>query len=235
MCLILFAVNPDPEFQLVVAANRDESHARPTATADYWENHPYLLGGRDLQAGGTWLGVTQSGRFAAVTNFAETPPDPIPPRSRGDLTSNFLKGEQGCEAYLKTVDQHAHEYRGFNLVISDGNGVYYYSNRNQKILQLQPGYYGLSNQLLDCNWPKVNTARVDLQKTETRHFQSEELFALLAERGTDEPHSARFILGAEYGTCASTVVKLGAQGFYFEERRFNPDGEQKSASVFIHG
>ncbi|MFT6435978.1 MAG: hypothetical protein ACJAVI_004034 [Candidatus Azotimanducaceae bacterium] len=232
MCLILFTVNPNSDLHLVVAANRDEMHSRPTATANYWDSHPDLLAGRDLQAGGTWLGITNSGRFAAVTNFAETPPDPIPPRSRGDLTSKFLKGKQSCEDYLLDIHQKANEYRGFNLIISDGNEVYYYGNRDQNITKLETGYYGLSNQLLDCNWPKVNSARADLKTTASDDFQHQDLFDLLGNKGTDEPHSARFILGQEYGTRASTVVKMHSNGFHFEERCFAPNGQQKSAEFF---
>lgn len=233
MCLILFTVDPNSDVHLVVAANRDEQHARPTATANYWDSHPDLLGGRDLQAGGTWLGITKSGRFAAVTNFAETPLDPVPPRSRGDLTSNFLKGKQSCEAYLLDIHKEANEYRGFNLIISDGKEVFYYSNRDQNIKKLEKGYYGLSNQLLDCNWPKVNSARTDLQETALNRFQNEDLFSLLGDKGTEEPHSARFILGDQYGTCASTVVKMHSTGFHFEERCFSPNGEKKSAEIFV--
>ena len=235
MCLILFSVDPDANNHLVVAANRDELHARPSAHADYWAGHPDLLGGRDLQAGGTWLGVTKKGRFAAVTNFAETPPEPIPPRSRGDLTSNFLKTDISCQEYLTGIHKEASQYRGFNLIVSDGNETYYYSNRNQTIRLLEKGHYGLSNQLLDCNWPKVNAARSELQNAQDDGYPTEDLFRLLANQGTTEPHSARFILGPTYGTCASTVVKIKNTGFHFEERCFAPNGEQQSGNCYVSG
>ncbi len=235
MCLILFSVDPDTETHLVVAANRDEQHARPTASADYWSDNPKLLAGRDLQAGGTWLGVTTSGRFAAVTNFAESPPEPIPPRSRGDLTSNFLRGSMSSEDYLTETHSQADEYRGFNLIVSDGTKVCYYSNRDKQIKHLTKGHYGLSNQLLDCDWPKVNSARSELKASQERNYPVKDLFQLLGDKGTDQAHSARFILGLTYGTCASTVVKLHSRGLHFEERCYSASGAQASTNVFTLG
>lgn len=227
MCLILFAVQPNDQQHLVVAANRDEQHSRETARADYWQDHPNILAGRDLVAGGTWLGVTTGGRFAAVTNFAEPIPEPVPPRSRGELTANFLIGDEDCVTYLERVQKQRLEYRGFNLLISDGKSVYYYSNRSNNITELQAGHYGLSNQLLDCDWPKVNAGREQLK--ERLESGSESLFKLLACRGDGSPHSAHFILGDTYGTSVSTVVEMTASETRFEERAFNPKGEQTAA------
>ncbi len=231
MCLILIAVYPNDQEKLIVAANRDEQHARPTRKADYWQDNANILGGRDLQAGGTWLGVANSGRFAAVTNFAEEPPQPLPPRSRGELTSNFLMGETSCEDYLQQVDQEALEYRGFNLIISEGKDVFYYSNRERQVRQLQPGFYGLSNQLLDCDWPKVISARAHLEQL-APSFDTHALFDLLACRGDNTAFSARFILGEQYGTGASTVVKMNHSGIYFEERNFNNKGQQTDSNNY---
>jgi uncharacterized protein with NRDE domain len=235
MCLILFAVDPDPKQHLVVVANRDEQHSRATARADFWQDQSNLLAGRDLVAGGTWLGVNKNGRFAAVTNFAEIAADPLPPRSRGELTADFLNGEMPCQEYLKDVLSRAQEYRGFNLLLSDGRDVYYFSNRNNDIQRLQRGYYGLSNQLLDCDWPKVISGRNLLeQQLSSRQLAnqeercdntlSENLFKLLAYQGNGAAHTARFILGDTYGTSVSTVVELGIDTINFEERGFDPKG-----------
>lgn len=230
MCLILFAVNPDPKQHLVVAANRDEQHNRATARADFWQDHPNLFAGRDLVAGGTWLGINKNGRFAAVTNFAEVPAEPLPPRSRGELTADFLNGEMPCQDYLAEVRERAEQYRGFNLLLSDGQSVYYFSNRDSEIRRLERGYYGLSNQLLDCDWPKVISGRDQLEKQFANpqeacdHELSENLFGLLAYQGDGTDHSARFILGDTYGTSVSTVVELGIDIIKFEERRFDPIG-----------
>ncbi|HJL60628.1 MAG TPA: NRDE family protein [Pseudomonadales bacterium] len=232
MCLILFAIAPNDGLKLVVAANRDEQHARPTLAANYWLDDPGTLGGRDLQAGGTWLGVTKSGRFAAVTNFAEEPPDPLPPRSRGDLTSDFLRRDISCRDYLAEVQHKDQEYRGFNLVISDGEVVFYYSNREKQIRQLPSGFYGLSNQLLDCNWPKVISARQHLMQCANNNFGNDTLFELLACRGDETPFSARFILGEHYGTCTSTIVKMTGTEVYFEERGFSAEGTHIATNQF---
>ena len=232
MCLILFTISSDPQQRLVVAANRDEQHARPTARAGFWRDNNAILGGRDLQANGTWLGVNKNGRFAAVTNFAETPAEPIPARTRGELTSHFLNSDIAPEDYLSDVDALADQYRGFNLVLFDGDTTWYYSNRVREIKQLREGHYGLSNQLLDCNWPKVNQGRESLKEILSTNFSSEKLFDLLAHRGDGQDHSARFILGEHYGTSVATVVRIAADNLFFEERGFRPDGSMSVANQF---
>ncbi|MFT5208384.1 MAG: hypothetical protein ACI9CE_000098 [Flavobacterium sp.] len=232
MCLILFAVSPNEQDSLIVAANRDEQHQRPTLPADYWQANQDVLGGIDLQAGGTWLGLTKAGRFAAVTNFAEMPADPLPPRSRGALTRDFLQSDVDPQEYLKRVDQDAELYRGFNLILSSGGSTWYYSNRSREMKALSAGYYGLSNQLLDCDWPKVISAREDLKSLSHANFETEDLFSLLAYRGDNSDHSARFIIGENYGTSVCTVVRLTKQDHYFEERRFDQKGAREDSRVF---
>jgi uncharacterized protein with NRDE domain len=223
MCLVLFSWQPNAEYQLVVAANRDEFYSRPSDNARFWPDQPDILAGKDRQAGGTWLGITRQGRFATVTNFRETPADPLPPRSRGDLTSNFLGSHVATESYLKEIDQRATEYRGFNLLLGQADSLHYYSNQQRKIQLLQPGSYGLSNQLLDCDWPKVIEGRKQLASMMNTSFTSEQLFQLLLDTGQpDEPWSAKFIQTLEYGTCASTVLMVKRNGnVLFEERVFD--------------
>ncbi|MDA1299908.1 MAG: NRDE family protein [Proteobacteria bacterium] len=253
MCLILFAVGQPPSNHLVIAANRDEYYARPSSSAAFWEDRPDILGGRDLSMGGTWMGLTRNGRFAAVTNFRETPPDPVPPRSRGDLTSGFLTSEVAAADYLKEVAQRGDQYRGFNLIVGDGDGFFYFSNNHpdhrgrnndddsvdrdngqtsgrgehkQAIVRLAPGYYGLSNQLLNCNWPKVSEGRDRLRQV-LRHpaDESEKLFGLLSNEGDGRAFSNSFISSAEYGTCAQTVIVWRNDGSaVFEERTFASHG-----------
>jgi len=234
MCLILFAISPNDQDKLVVAANRDEQHQRPTLAANYWKADQNVLGGLDLQAGGTWLGLSRGGRFAAVTNYAELPPDPLPPRSRGALTSNFLQSDVDPQQYLQEVDQDADQYRGFNLILSSGGTTWYYSNRSREMKALEPGFYGLSNQLLDCNWPKVISARQDLISLSDSGFKTEGLFNLLAHKGDGTDHSARFIIGEKYGTSVCTVVRLTSEKHYFEERSFDQAGQKKDRRVFEH-
>lgn len=235
MCLILFAVTPSPQCHLVVAANRDEQHGRATARAEFWQEAPEVLAGRDLVAGGTWLGLTRSGRFAAVTNFAEPPPEPLPPLSRGELTANFLKSDSDCVSYLQQVEQKQQQYRGFNLIVSDGEQVYYFSNRAQGIRKLDPGYYGLSNQLLDCDWAKVIHGREEIanivnQAGDNDTEMAQQLFQLLAERDQTakivDPHRDKFILGDQYGTGVSTVVIQRTQQANFFVKGFANDGSE---------
>ena len=235
MCLILLGVNPHPRFRLIVAANRDELHARPTIPADYWPETDWLIAGRDVNAGGTWLGITRSGRFAAVTNYKEEPPEPLPPLSRGELPLGFLTSDKLPMAYLEEVHETARRYRGFNLLVSDGNETAYFGNRAGQPHQLEDGCYGLSNQLLDCDWPKVGEGRSRLQQTITAEPDDlvEALFEILLDTGDGRDFSNSFIRSDVYGTRAATVVLVERDGAsYFEERNFGPMGQPQSGRQF---
>ncbi len=240
MCLILFAVAPTQDCQLLVAANRDEQHGRATARADFWQDAPDVLAGRDLVAGGTWLGITRSGRFAAVTNFAEPPPEPLPPLSRGELTADFLQSNVDIECYLEKVAGKQQQYRGFNLLLSDNHKVCYFSNRSAGIKTLEPGFYGLSNQLLNCNWAKVVAGKQELQSVFNRSNSDElltsNLFQLLAQRDASadqvDPHNDKFILGQQYGTGVSTVVIQRPGQTLFATKGFAPDGSETYHQTF---
>ncbi len=254
MCLILLAVDADSDYPLIVAANRDEFHERPSAAAHFWHDHPRLLAGRDLKEGGTWMGVTLDGRFAAVTNFSEQEP-PANPRSRGELTHQFLLGEEAPEAYLERIASRSREYRGFNLIVGTRErGYFYFSNATQVFRALGPGIYGLSNDALDTPWPKVvHGVRV---LTDCAHRPSvDELIEHLARRDviTDEglereevepkpeglgPESSRrgastFIDGELYGTRCSTVVVQRSDGWVeFTEQSYHAGGERGAISSF---
>ncbi len=251
MCLILFAHRVHPGFPLIVAANRDEFHGRPAAAADFWDSPAGVLAGKDLEAGGTWLGVSRAGRFAAVTNFTEDPPDPLPPRSRGALVSDFLAdAELDPERYLLGVAQHAQEYRAFNLLVGDAESLWYYSNRIAKPRQLEPGTYGLSNHLLDTEWPKVRQGKSALTVFEEAesHPDIQTLLNLLADEtrpsdaellaaGLDPERMRRaapcFIRGDVYGTRASTVVLMRQDGtIAFTEVGFGPEGRREGRRDF---
>ena len=156
MCLIYVAWRRHPRHRLVVAANRDEFHARPALPVHWWDDTPGVLAGRDLEAGGTWMAVGTGGRFAAITNY----PDPVPERipgapSRGALVSEFVAGDEPAEAYLGRVIEEGHRYNGFSLLATDGDTLAFASNRSRGVVRLDPGVYGLSNHLLDTPWPKV--------------------------------------------------------------------------------
>ena len=233
MGLILFSLNPNDQFNLVLAANRDEQYGRPSSAADFWGDHPNVLAGRDLSAGGTWLGVTRNGRFAAVTNFREDPPYPIPPKSRGELTANFLIGNDSPHHYLNQVTQLGDEYRGFNLVVGDGNEYCYLSNREGIVRHLTSGCYGLSNQLLDCDWPKVIQGRNRLSTLAAEQMNSKNLYPLILDDGDERAFSQSFIRSERYGTTASTVLSFSQSGnVTFEERTFGMLGKPKGAKTF---
>ena len=158
MCLVLFAYDPASDHPLVVAANRDEFYARPAKSAHFWEDRPDILAGRDLTAGGTWLGVSRSGRFATVTNFAEEDGPADAPLSRGRLPERFLAGSDSAHHFAHHLDGAG--YRGFNLLLWDGSALVYTSNRGHSE-DLEPGIYGLANAELGADWPKVRRGRED--------------------------------------------------------------------------
>jgi uncharacterized protein with NRDE domain len=159
MCLILLAYAANPTHRLIVLANRDEHYSRPTAPLDFWQDHPQVLAGRDLEHHGTWMGVTRTGRLAAITNYRAPHLLKKDAPSRGHLVSGFLLSDEPPAQYLRRVLAKADAYNGFNLIVGDSTDLFYYSNMEGTIRKLEPGIYGLSNHLLDTPWPKVLHAR----------------------------------------------------------------------------
>jgi uncharacterized protein with NRDE domain len=213
MCLIVLAWRVRPDFPLIVAANRDEFHARPAARAAFWDDHPQILAGRDLEARGTWMGVSRTGKFAAVTNYrGGTEPRAI--ESRGALVSRFLRDHEKPGAYIRGLKKDL--YSGFNLLAADGEELWWISNRETERAgaprRLEPGIYGLGNTLLDA--PEVDAIKKAFAADLESGAAVESLFALL--------HKAR-ILNPQYGTRCSTVLLKGERTRY-AERSFAPDG-----------
>lgn len=249
MCLILFAWRMRPAFPLVLAANRDEFYERPSAPADFWDDASEILAGRDLQAGGTWLGITRAGRMAAVTNYRDPATLKRDAPSRGDLVSEYLRGSETPEIYLQRLAPKAAMYNGFSLLVGDAAGLFSFSNRGDQ-LRLAPGIYGLSNRLLDTPWPKVEKGKEALQAIleGSGRPSPEELLDLLADR-TQPPDellsktgvglewervlSPRFIETPVYGTRSSTVLMIGRGGkVTFVERVFNGGADPWMTSRF---
>ncbi len=242
MCLIAFAYRVHTAFPLVVAANRDEFYARPTAPASFWDDQPTILAGRDLECMGTWLGVTRGGRFAAVTNYRDPHDVRTSAESRGTLVSRFLAGDLPAARFLDQVVPNAGAYRGFNMLASDGENLFCYSNRSGEPRALEPGIYGLSNHLLDTPWPKVRLARERLGAALAPAPATESLFALLADtsiapenelpqtgvgREREKMLSAARIVSHAYGTRSSTVILQGADGdMRFAERTYGAEGAE---------
>lgn len=256
MCLLIFAHQPGATCPLVVAANRDEFHARPTAPSRFWPERPALLAGRDLEAGGTWMGVTAQGRFAAITNFRDPDRTAPAPRSRGALPLDFLVGTAGCAEYLEAIAADGPQYAGFNLLVGDGEQLWYFSNvpENGAALprQLAPGIYGLSNARLDTPWPKVTIGKRALSSVLRAGPPTHRALAeVVGDTGLAEPAaldaqglrgemdqllSAQFIVTPAYGTRSRTTLWRDSEGHtHWREQSFNPQGELTGEQRFAFG
>lgn len=223
MCLILLAWRAHPTYPLLVAANRDEFHARPAAAAAFWGDQPSILAGRDLEAGGTWMGVARNGRFAAVTNYRGAH-EPRAAESRGALVSRFLLNGQTAEDYVVGVRERAERYSGFNLLVSDRGSLWWLSNRDGRPRSLGPGIYGLGNTLLDA--PEVDAAKARFAIAISSAAAVEALFEVLAPSRIVHPL---------YGTRCSTVLRQGEDGLRYAERSFAPNGVEGDTAHFeIH-
>ncbi len=243
MCLILFAWQQHPDYPLVAIANRDEYYARPSRDAQWWEDSD-IFAGRDLQAGGTWLGVNRRGHFAAVTNVRE--PGGMQPgkRSRGDLTRDYLAGSDDAQTYLARLALQDQEFAGFNLLLGDLDGLWFYSNREQKIRRIEAGVYGVSNGSFDEPWPKLKSGRIELSALLDGEIRHAQLMEILTDHGVAEDHelpdtgvafdierllSSRFIRSPDYGTRACTVVTLDReQRIEFSEQNYTDAEHQGS-------
>ncbi len=243
MCLILFSYRAHRNFPLVVAANRDEHFRRPAAPAAFWDDHPDIYGGRDLEKGGTWMGLRCNGRFAAITNFRAGLPGPTAPRSRGELVSSFLTGGEDPAAFFETTARNDTQYNPYSMIAGDLSGMGFHSNQAKNITPIVPGVHGLSNHLLDTPWPKVvrGIAMINASREQDDPDAiTAGLFEMLADRGiaadpalpdTGIPRqrerelSPAFITGEHYGTRTSTVLLVHASGeVFFHEKRFGPAG-----------
>ena len=242
MCLILFAWRMHPQHQLVLAANRDEFHARASSIAGFWTDRPDLLGGRDLESMGTWLGVTRAGRIAAVTNVREE--SSIAPGfapSRGQLTRDFLCGELSPARYAAQTEPHGKDYRGFNLLIGDRDELWWVSNRGNGARRLERGIYGVANELLDSPWPKVETGKCALEHAlhqgpsldsllllldDTRSFGDHELPDTGVGLERERLLAPMRIVSPHYGTRCSSALLVQADRVGFAERSYDAEGSE---------
>lgn len=241
MCLILWAYRVHPDYELVMAANRDEYYARPTAPMGFWEDAPDLLAGRDLKEGGTWMGVSQNGRYAAVTNYRDPRSFRSNAPSRGFLVSNYLKGNVSARDYLARLAPRAGDYNGFSLLVGDAEGLFFFSNRGGPPQALSPGIYGLSNDLLNAPWPKVKWGRQTLADLLAEDSPDPDaLLALLEDRtraadeelpdtgigiALERALSPMFIETPDYGTCSSTVLLIEKGGKVFVAEKTHASSE----------
>jgi len=246
MCLILLSIDTQADAPLIVAANRDEYYERPTSPLAFWREAPHVLAGRDLRGGGTWLGVTRTGRIAALTNYRDPSAIMENAPSRGLLVGKFLEGTESAQNYLKRIRTDAHRYNPFNLLVGDRSGLYYHSNRNGEIRRLGSGIFGLSNHLLDNAWPKVRKGKDALEtliKSQARVLP-EDIFGILTDRSFppvgllpdtgvgpewERLLSPVFITSPIYGTRSATVLIVNRSGrLTIAERTFAPQGDGKN-------
>lgn len=217
MCLILLAWQSHPRLPLVVAANREEYHARPAERARFWADRPGILAGRDLEAAGTWMGVARSGKFAAVTNFRGGK-DPRAVESRGHLVTRFLENGIAPETYVGEIALRAAGYSGFNLLAADDGELWWLSNRGASPRRLAPGIYGLGNDLLDADESVVREGRERLKACLASTASIDSLLAALLPAKVVAP---------VYGTrCATVLMKNTAGSVAYAERAFDADGRE---------
>lgn len=240
MCLILFSYDKHPRYKLIFAANRDEFYDRPTRPAQFWNGSPDLLAGKDLKGGGTWMGITRTGRIAAITNFREPENTTKNAPSRGFLVRDFLETDYSPEDYLNKINKIGGLYNGFNLIVGTPDGLFYYSNRQNNILKIPPGNHGLSNHLINTDWPKVKKGTQRLAQTISKDNlpDTEILFSILQDQYQPPDHllpntgvaiewerilSPLFITSSTYGTRSSTILLWDRNGnIEFTERTFIP-------------
>ncbi len=237
MCVLFIAYKKHPRYPLIVLANRDEFYDRPTAPASRWADNPAVMAGRDLVGGGTWLGIADGGRFAAVTNFRD-PSRPAGSISRGSLVADFLIGTSSPKNYLDEIAAGSANYSGFNLVVGSIEGLYYYSNAgSESPRKLDPGVYGLSNHFLNTPWPKVSNGLAAFEQLiAAEEFSKSAAFDLLTDEtladddalpdtgiGIEKERvlSPIFIRTPVYGTRSSTIVISSSEGeLELDERVF---------------
>ena len=239
MCVLFLAVGSHPRHALVLAGNRDEAHARPTAPLAWWDER--VAAGRDLEAGGTWLGATTAGRWATVTNVRDPASVRDGARSRGALVADFLRSSEAPDAYARRVQAERSAYNGFNLLVGDRAGVWYASSRRDAAERLGPGVYGLSNDALDTPWPKLRRgARAFKEALAAPRLAAPDLLPFLRDEtgaadaelpdtgvGLDLERTLAplFIRGDRYGTRASTALVLNADGSgEIAEQTWGPGG-----------
>ena len=238
MCLIFVSLNNHPRYKLIIAANRDEFYQRKTAAADFWSDHPEVLGGRDLEANGTWMGMTRSGKISLLTNYRD--PKNINPGapSRGRLVSDYLESEIEPETYLMKIEPNGNRYNGFNLLTGTVDELWYFSNYSKGVQKLSPGLHGLSNHLLDTPWPKVIRGKERIRTIlQPQDIDPDVLFEFLyddqqapdnqlpdTDVGLERERalSSMFIKSPGYGSRCSTVVLVDQQNkVVFAERVYD--------------
>ena len=224
MCIILFAYKTHPKYKLLLASNRDEFYERPTEALSQWTKNRNIFAGRDKKDGGTWMGVTEDGRFSALTNYRDLSRIKDQPPSRGHLVSNFLKANTPAKIYLEGLKGSAGIFNDYNLLVGDRNDLYYFSNVSGELIKIEPGIHGFSNHLLNTPWPKVKKGKEELATIIKREkIEKQAVIMLLNDTSTppdselpdtgvglewERALSSIFIKTEMYGTRASSVLTI---------------------------
>lgn len=248
MCLIIFQKGHHPDYKLIMAANRDEFYGRPTEKAHFWDDHPYILAGRDLRGMGTWLGITKQGRVAALTNIREPEEDATDKKTRGDLVKDFLTGDMAPDIYLENLKKDIDQYAGFNLLVGAPDNMYYMNNRQAVVEKVAQGIHGLSNHFLNTPWPKVvngkDMFREGVEDEKQVHpgrlfdilAHSEEVEEDLPDTGVgfdlEKKLSPLFIRTDHYGTRSSTVLLIDKQNQVTFAERTHEQGKMIHEETF---
>ncbi|MBB5186447.1 uncharacterized protein with NRDE domain [Zhongshania antarctica] len=230
MCLILLSWQQEPDRPLIIAANRDEFYSRPSLAADFWPDHPQILAGRDLEHGGSWLGISRNGRFAAVTNLREV--EHSGEQSRGDLVKHFLLSENSASDYLAELEAEKDTYRPFNFIGFDGHRLGYSNNSEAGWQLLSPGSHAIGNIPLSSTNDKTAKGTIDMNAAISSEASHLALLAMLQDKSPNGQHqdafhhalSCRFVSVADfnYGTRSSSVVSRHRNGHWdFWEQRYN--------------
>ncbi len=246
MCLIAFAYKTHPKYDLILAANRDEFYARPTRKAQVWEQEgfPRIVAGKDLQAGGTWMGISQDGKWGALTNYRDPEWESQKKTTRGKIVIDYLKSDSGASSGIIELHHRNDDYVGFNVLFGDKDELFHYSNKNQNPVAIQPGIHGVSNALLNTSWPKLDAAKENLHSIiSNTDFQKEDIFDMLTNQETardqnlpdtgipykwEKAISSIFIQTETYGTRSSSILLIDKSGYMeFTERRYTPGTLQK--------
>lgn len=249
MCLVFIAHKAHPDYKLIVAANRDEFYARKTSPADFWSDQPHVLAGRDLEALGTWMGVSRYGKVSLVTNYRDLKNIRANAPSRGHLVSDFLTNGDEPLPYMQQVQQHGSRYNGFNLISGNVDQLWYYSNYENNLRKLEPGLFGLSNHLLNTEWPKVRAGMEQIRNLiSTGNPDSETLFAIMRNDATapddelpdtgvglemERMLSSMFIKSPNYGSRSTTVLLVDNEDrVSFQERTYEPGTLDYTTRIF---
>ncbi|MEQ8201580.1 MAG: NRDE family protein [Syntrophomonadaceae bacterium] len=249
MCTIVFALDYHPRYKLVMAANRDEFYQRPTQSAAFWSEYPDLLAGKDLLQGGTWMGITKTGRWAALTNYRDPRQNKHGAPSRGALVHNYLIGGDTPDVFMERLFESAQKYDGYNLLAGTPAELYYFSNREPAMLKVQPGLHGLSNSLLDVCWPKVyRSLRHFKDCLRKEEIEVDKLFSIMADKQQAPDHelpktgvslelerllSSVFIAGENYGTRSTSILLVDRRNHVrFWEKSFMCGNQDNADMVF---